>query len=118
MTVIISTIILLGVMGFGFGIFLAFAAKKFEVKEDVRTIAVQASLPGINCGACGFPGCSGFAKAYIENRAKNDGCLPGRKSGVPQKLEKISKLTDDQLQKLFEEAEGDIEKTVRKIMEN
>ncbi|MCX7727816.1 MAG: 4Fe-4S binding protein, partial [Chitinispirillaceae bacterium] len=30
-----------------------------------------------NCGACGYPGCSGFAKAVVEGKAEPNGCIPG-----------------------------------------
>ena len=34
-----------------------------QVKEDPRIKEVTQCLAGANCGACGYPGCSGFAKA-------------------------------------------------------
>ncbi|MDN5342918.1 Fe-S protein [Oceanotoga sp. DSM 15011] len=115
MTTIINSIILLGILGFLSGSFLAFAAKKFEVKEDVRKIIVEASLPGVNCGACGYPGCSAFAKAFIKGEVKNDGCLPGKRQGVPERLQKISNLTDEQLNELFEKNENEVEKIKSEI---
>ena len=89
MTVFLYTIIVLGAISFSAGVFLAFAAKKFEVKEDPLVKEVTAALPGANCGACGFPGCEGFAKEIIKGAAKADGCVPGRKSGIPEKIKAI-----------------------------
>lgn len=110
METIIYAVIVLGLLGFLAGTFLAFAAKKFEVKEDSRKIIVQAALPGINCGACGYPGCSAFAKGFINGEIDKNGCLPGKRQGVPEKLELISKMTDEELNKIYEEANGEEDK--------
>ncbi|BBE31658.1 hypothetical protein OSSY52_17990 [Tepiditoga spiralis] len=109
MSTIINAVLLLGILGFASGAFLAFAAKKFEVKEDVRKILAEAVLPGANCGACGFPGCSGFASGFVKGTATADGCLPGKRTGVPEKLKKINAMSDEELEKLFEENNNDID---------
>ncbi len=44
------------------------------VKEDPRIKEVEQRLAGANCGACGHPGCSGFAKALVEGTATLDSC--------------------------------------------
>lgn len=41
-------------------------SKKFHVEEDARIEQVNEILPGANCGGCGYPGCSGFARACVE----------------------------------------------------
>lgn len=58
-----------------FALVLAWAAKRFAVKEDPRVEAVTEMLPGINCGACGFAGCSALAAALVE--AADSGDLSG-----------------------------------------
>ncbi len=35
------------------------------------------ALPGANCGACGEPGCSGYAKGVAEGRLAPNLCTPG-----------------------------------------
>ena len=45
---------------------LVTASKLMAVKEDERFPAVRDCLPGANCGACGFAGCDGYAKALSE----------------------------------------------------
>ncbi|WP_041446635.1 RnfABCDGE type electron transport complex subunit B [Pseudothermotoga thermarum] len=90
MTIVYSTI-LLAILGFAFGTFLAYSAKKFEVKEDPRVELVRQVLPGANCGACGYPGCDGFAKAVVAGKATPDMCLPGKAAGVPEKIKEILK---------------------------
>jgi len=116
MAIIINALILMGVLGLISGTFLAFAAKKFEVKEDIRVAVAEKMLPGVNCGACGFPGCPAFAKAYVKGEAKNDGCLPGRRAGVPDKLKKLSEIKDDDLNAMGEKLGGDIQKIIEEIM--
>ncbi len=91
--VFVNSIILLGSLGLVFGTFLAFAAKKFEVKEDPRLKELMEVLPGVNCGACGYPGCEAYAKAVLKGQAKNDGCLPGKRQGVPEKIKEIMNKT-------------------------
>lgn len=59
------------------GLGLAFAAKKFAVETDERADEILAVLPGANCGACGFPGCSGYANALSAGTAENGLCPPG-----------------------------------------
>lgn len=67
----------LGGVGIVFGALLALAARFFAVKTDPRVDAVREVLPGVNCGACGYPGCTGFAEAVVEGSAPMDGCIPG-----------------------------------------
>lgn len=88
MTIFYSTLIL-GILGFVSGTFLAYSSKVFEVKEDPRIEEIVKVLPGINCGACGYPGCAGYAKAIIEKGEDTNKCLPGRKMGVEQKIKEI-----------------------------
>lgn len=58
---------------------LAWANEKFKVEKDPRFDAVLAALPGANCGACGYPGCAGFADAVVAGDAPLNGCPVGRK---------------------------------------
>ena len=53
----------LGALGAIFGVILGFAGKKFAVEVDERVTKVRECLGGANCGACGFPGCDGYAAA-------------------------------------------------------
>lgn len=45
-----------------------------QVKEDPRIKEVEKRLAGANCGACGHPGCAGFAKALVEGKASLNSC--------------------------------------------
>ncbi len=75
-------VLILGVMGLLFGLILAFAAKVFEVKIDPRVEEIIAALPGANCGACGMPGCAGYADAVVHNGAEVNKCAPGGPSAA------------------------------------
>lgn len=48
-----------------FAAIIALAHTKLRVWEDPRIDVVAAMLPGVNCGACGLPGCRGFAEKAI-----------------------------------------------------
>ena len=73
----IAAILSLGCIGMIAAVALGFAAKKFAVEVDPRELAALEVLPGINCGACGFPGCAGYAKAVIAGSADLNQCPPG-----------------------------------------
>ena len=66
--------IVMGAIGLLLGLGLAFAAKKFAVPRDPRVEAIEAVLPGANCGGCGYPGCAAFASAVVEGKAPVSGC--------------------------------------------
>ncbi|MEA2036576.1 MAG: Fe-S cluster domain-containing protein [Nanoarchaeota archaeon] len=86
---ITESIIVLGSLGLGFGVFLAYASKKFEVKSDPRVNDVLRVLPGVNCGACGYAGCSAYAEAVALNKdVPVTLCIPGQKE-VAEKIAKI-----------------------------
>lgn len=62
----VVTIVFLAVVGALAAILLYVVSKKFHVEEDPRIDQVNEVLPGANCGGCGYPGCSGFARACVE----------------------------------------------------
>ena len=71
---ILATISVLSLLGIIFGAALALAAKKFCVITDSRVERVFAKLPGANCGACGMPGCMGFAEGLIKGNCDIESC--------------------------------------------
>ncbi|MGI6242559.1 MAG: Fe-S cluster domain-containing protein [Prevotella sp.] len=70
MNFIFNAVIVLGAIALIAAVVLFLVSKKFAVEEDPRLAQVQETLPGANCGACGFPGCSGMADALVEGAAK------------------------------------------------
>ncbi len=73
----LTAIACLGGIGLVAAVALGVAAKKFAVKVDPKEAAILAVLPGANCGACGEPGCSGYARAVAAGRLAPDLCPPG-----------------------------------------
>ncbi|MDD5128931.1 MAG: RnfABCDGE type electron transport complex subunit B [Candidatus Omnitrophica bacterium] len=71
---ILFAVIILGSLGLIFGIGLAVASKKFNVQVDPKLEQVQHLLPGANCGACGNPGCFGFAESLLEGKSTVESC--------------------------------------------
>ncbi|MBN1780800.1 RnfABCDGE type electron transport complex subunit B [bacterium] len=69
--------LVLGGLGLVFGAGLAIASKIFYVQRDKRIEMIEAVLPGANCGACGAPGCSGFAEGVTEGKYSVGGCTAG-----------------------------------------
>ncbi|WP_066504368.1 RnfABCDGE type electron transport complex subunit B [Abyssisolibacter fermentans] len=74
---IVYPAVTLGGLGLIFGAGLGIASKKFAVKVDPKVEAVRAALPGANCGACGYPGCDGYANAVAAGKAPVNGCPVG-----------------------------------------
>ena len=66
MTVLLTAVVTLGVIGAGSAAILYLIGQKFKVEEDPRIQEVQDALPAANCGGCGFPGCAAFASACVK----------------------------------------------------
>ncbi len=64
-------------LGLLLGLGLAFASRLFLVRKDERVGEVEAALPGLSCGACGFAGCAAYAGAVVGGEAGVDLCTPG-----------------------------------------
>jgi electron transport complex protein RnfB len=56
---------------------LGAASLKFAVQVDPRVAEIDLALPGVNCGACGYAGCSALARAMAEGREAANACLAG-----------------------------------------
>ncbi|HOL57608.1 MAG TPA: RnfABCDGE type electron transport complex subunit B [Spirochaetota bacterium] len=79
---ILIGIFVVSLIGFLGGFMLAFFAKIFEVKKDERIDQIIKILPGVNCGACGYPGCAGYAEAIIEKDVDINLCSAGGQNVV------------------------------------
>lgn len=73
----LTAILCLGGIGLVASATLGLASKKFAVEVDPREAAILEALPGANCGACGRPGCSGYAKDVAEGVLAPNLCIPG-----------------------------------------
>ena len=65
------------VFGIVFGVLLTVISKVFAVKVDERAQKITETLPGANCGACGYAGCADYADAIVNKGAPMNACLPG-----------------------------------------
>ena len=84
MTDILIAVSVVAAVGLFCGILIAVASKVMAVKEDETVNKLRECLPGANCGACGYTGCDGYAKAMAEGE-KTNLCIPGA-SVTAQKL--------------------------------
>lgn len=73
----LTAILSLGGIGLVAAVTLGLAAKRFAVEVDPRELAILEALPGANCGACGYPGCAGYAKALVAGKIDANQCPPG-----------------------------------------
>ena len=84
---VVATVVGVGaVLGAG----LAAASQIFAVEVDPKISEIEEILPGINCGACGYPGCSGYAEAVASDpNVPANLCVPGGEK-VAQKIGEIT----------------------------
>lgn len=61
-------------MGFVAALGLAIASRVFYVEIDPRVETITDLLPGANCGACGYAGCSSLATAIVKGEGKIENC--------------------------------------------
>jgi len=83
---------IIGALGLLFGFGLMIVSKKFAVtSNDARIEEIIDILPGANCAACGYSGCSAYASAIVNEGAKPNLCTVG-KDPVNQKISEIMGL--------------------------
>ena len=86
-TILASIAVISGLAGiFGFG--LAYANKRLAVEKDPKIQDLEEILPSVNCGACGYAGCSAYAEALANENADTTLCAPGG-SDVIKKIASI-----------------------------
>lgn len=109
-------IFLLGI-GAVFGMGLAFAARKFAVKEDPRVEQVSDVLAHAHCGACGYPGCRQYAEQVVSNPdIKPNLCTPGGAAtaeAVAKITGKVMEQTEPKIARVF--CQGGCTKSVRRF---
>ena len=89
MTEILTAVIPVVIIGIICAAVLVIASKLMAVKEDERFPKIRECLPGANCGACGYAGCDGYAKALCENSdTPTNLCVPGA-DAVSKQLSEI-----------------------------
>ena len=78
MNPILFAVILVVIIAIICSVMLVIASTVMAVKEDPMFPAIRECLPGANCGACGYAGCDGYAKALASGEEKRTNlCVPG-----------------------------------------
>ena len=57
------------------GVAIMVVSKVFFVAKDERIDQIVDNLAKANCGACGYPGCSGYAEALLKGEAELTACV-------------------------------------------
>ena len=70
----VYSIISLTAIGIVFGLVLSFAKLKLRVEKDPRFEKILELLPNANCGACGQPGCAGYASRIVDGDVEINLC--------------------------------------------
>jgi len=65
----LNTILILTAIGAALGVLIFIVGRVLPPESDVlkKTESIANILPGMNCGACGFPGCFAYAQATAAN---------------------------------------------------
>lgn len=96
---IVWLIILAAAVMLGLAVFLTYvlgwANQALHVEVDPKIEAVDAALPGANCGGCGYVGCSEYAEAVIKEGAAPDLCPVGG-AGVAAEVAEIAGVEMDE----------------------
>lgn len=74
--VLIAVLLLTGT-GLLASVILVIASKLMYVPVDETANEIAKALPGANCGACGYAGCSDYAAAVASKKAAPNLCVPG-----------------------------------------
>lgn len=82
----------MGIIGLITGSLIGVVSELCKTNADELQITIRNLLPGFNCGACGYPGCDGLAKAIANGEAAADGCPVGR-APVSEKISGVLKRT-------------------------
>lgn len=77
MNEILLPVLIVAGIGLLCGLGLAIASIVMAVPKDEKAEAIEEILPGANCGACGYSGCAGYAKALSSGKAPVGLCSPG-----------------------------------------
>ncbi|MBN2135954.1 MAG: RnfABCDGE type electron transport complex subunit B [Acidobacteria bacterium] len=94
MSILLSSIIIVGGLGLLASVGLSIASIYLSIEVDPRVEKVESALPGANCGGCGYPGCSGYAKAVVLNDADISLCAPGGQGTI----ELLAQIMDKKVQ--------------------
>ena len=78
----LSALLVMAGIAITLGAVLGFSAIKFRVEGNPLVDKIDAILPQIQCGQCGYPGCKPYAKAIASGEADINKCTPGGEEGI------------------------------------
>ncbi|MFA4944552.1 MAG: RnfABCDGE type electron transport complex subunit B [Lentisphaeria bacterium] len=80
----LTAVLVLAATGLVLGVVIGIVVKLFAVHPDPKREAVEALLPGANCGGCGFAGCADFARALMAGEAEPGLCPSNTHENIAQ----------------------------------
>ena len=89
MSVILTSVLVLGGIGVIGAAVLYAVSRRFKVEEDPRIDEVEALLPGANCGGCGRSGCRDFAVACVNATSLDSLVCPASGNEVMKRIGRI-----------------------------
>lgn len=89
MGTILLPALIVAAVGLIAGIILTIASRLMYVPVDERITALEEVLPGANCGACGFAGCSDYAAAMVNDPDVGTSLCPVGGTAVSEKIAEI-----------------------------
>jgi RnfABCDGE-type electron transport complex B subunit len=92
MNIVIITVAFAFGLSFVLGVLLGVFKKVFAVPVDPRLDSIRSVLPGANCGACGFPGCDGFAENLVKTLNAGEAPQSACTAGGPTVAAKLDEL--------------------------
>ncbi len=78
----LTSVLLLTLLGLVFGLGLGWASVRFKVDSDPLVERIDALLPQTQCGQCNYPGCRPYAEAISRDEADINQCPPGGEAGI------------------------------------
>ena len=100
MDILIATLIVASI-GLVCAFVLVLASKFFALPENKKFTEIRECLPGANCGACGYAGCDGYAKALAKNDStKTNLCTPGGDAAAQQIAAILGKESEGVIEKV------------------
>lgn len=87
--IVLSVMIMVGV-ALLLGLILGAASVLLAVQNDPIVDQIDALLPQIQCGQCGYPGCKPYAHAIAEGKAGINQCVPGGEPTIKKLAELLS----------------------------
>ncbi|MBQ9393198.1 MAG: RnfABCDGE type electron transport complex subunit B [Oscillospiraceae bacterium] len=116
MSGVFSAIWVLCAIGAVCSLLLVVASKYMSGPEDEKFPALRACLPGANCGACGYAGCDGYAKALAAGtEEKTNLCVPGADAAAAAIAEVLGVEAEDVVEmRAYVRCNGDCEKSKHK----